>query len=168
MDVIGMGARMVGRMSRMSPAGILFVGGAAVLAFPAVRHGLRSAAVVTTRGVLAVTDTLQSTAAMMREGMEDIVAEARAASEEQRTLMGTARTHGRRMAINAAAGALAVREGLRNIVEEAKETRTAASPEESPATMLTVTYPEMDAAEEPGDNNEPSSPRRRRSRSPEL
>jgi hypothetical protein len=167
MDIIGMGTRMAGRMSRMSPAGMLLVGGAAVLAFPAVRHGLRSAAVMTTRSVLAVADTLQSTAASIREGMEDIVAEARAASEEQRDFMASARDHGRRMAINAAAGAMAVREGLRDIVEAAKEARATAS-EESPATMLTVTYPEMDASEEPGDDNEPPTPRRRRSRSTEL
>ncbi len=165
MDVIGMGSRMVGRMSRMSPAGMLLVGGAAIFAFPAVRHGLRSAAVMTTRGVLAVADTLQGTAASMREGVEDIVAEARAASEEQRTFLETAKAHGRRAAINAAAGAMAVREGLRNIVEEA---RTTASPEESPATMLTVTYPETDAAEEPGEDDDRPTPRRRRSRSPEL
>lgn len=167
MNVIGMGTRMFGRMSRMSPAGMLLVGGAAVLAFPAVRYGLRSAAVMTTRGMLAITDSLQSATASMREGMEDIVAEARTASEEQRTFMSTARTHGRRMAINAAAGAIAVREGLRNIVEEARDAR-ATTAEESPATMLTVTYPEMDASEEATVDEEPPTPRRRRSRSPEL
>lgn len=168
MDIIGMGTRMAGRMSRISPAGMLLAGGAAVLAFPAVRHGLRSAAVMTTRGVLAVTDTLQSTAASVREGMEDIVAEARAASEEERTFMTTARAHGRRMAINAAAGAMAVREGLRDIVEAAREARSEASQEEGPATMLTLTYPETEAQEEPGEDSEPPSPRRRRSRSTEL
>lgn len=85
--------------------------------------------------MLAVADTLQSTAASMREGIEDIVAEARAASEEQRTFMTTVKEHGRRMAINAAAGTMAVREGLRDIVEEAREARASTSPEESPATM---------------------------------
>lgn len=38
MDMLGWCARMAGRMT---PAGLFLVGGAAALAFPSVRHGLR-------------------------------------------------------------------------------------------------------------------------------
>lgn len=168
MNMIGIGSKMINRMSIMSPAGMILVGGAAALAFPAVRHGLRSAAVIATRGVLAAAGTVQSTAASVREGMEDIIAEARAASEDRHPFMTSASARGRRLAINAAAGALAVHEGLRNIVEEAREERLTAPQEETPATVLTVTYPDPEAPETATDTNEPPSPRRRRSRSQEL
>jgi hypothetical protein len=170
MDILGWGARMAGRMSQMSPAGLFIAGGAAALAFPSVRHGLRGAAVLATRGVLAVADTARGTAAAMREGMEDLVAEARAAqaADEECTFMDAARNHGRRMAVVTAAGMAAIGEGLRGIVEEAKGNRQAAVMEDEPApTLATLGTEEVQREpEEPAD--EPSTPRRKRSRSQEL
>jgi hypothetical protein len=167
MDMFGWGARMAGRMSRMSPAGLFLMGGAAVLAFPSVRHGLRSVAVIATRGVLSAADAMQSSVAAMRENMEDIVAEARAAADEDGTLMAAARTHGRRMAVGTAAGMMAVGEGLRGIVEEARSSRQEAVHEDEPGPMLaTLGTDEHARAEEPADDESPA-PRRRRSRSQE-
>ncbi len=168
MDMLGWGARMAGRMS---PAGLFLMGGAAALAFPSVRHGLRSVAVVTTRGVLTVTDAVHGSVAAVREGMEDIVAEARAAKEGlatgEESLMATARDHGRRLAVGTAAGMMAVGEGLRDIVEEARASREAAVREDEPGPSLaTLGTEEETHAEEPADDSPP--PRRRRSRSQEL
>lgn len=101
------------------------------VAFPPVRKTLRGAAVMATRGVLTATDAVKNSTAMMREELNEMMVEARgpvagATAEvfgDGRRIIRGIRRRGRRMAVTAAAGALAMREGLHGIVAEARENR---------------------------------------------
>jgi ubiquinone biosynthesis protein COQ9 len=70
-----MGARLL--EGRLSPYSLAFAGAALAISLPPVRKGLRMAAVLATRSILTMTDTIRHTGAIIREEMENIVAEAR-------------------------------------------------------------------------------------------
>ncbi|MBP2662086.1 MAG: hypothetical protein H6Q71_34 [Firmicutes bacterium] len=125
MNVLRWGTKII---ENASPAGLILAGTALALTTPPFRRKLRGVAVMATRGVLVATETVQNTALTLREGLEDIVAEAKASSdplaEDEKnkcTLTTAVKNHGRRLAVTAAAGALAVRDEFNNIVEEAKK-----------------------------------------------
>lgn len=171
MNVLRWGANMI---ENASPAGLILAGTAVALTSPPIRKQLRSVAVMATRGVLMAADTLQSTAATLREGVEDIVAEARVPAEastgdtvQDCNLMQAVKNHGRQLATTAVAGALAVREGLNSIVEEAKEERQAASQEEmnEMPSSLESQSDQADGLEAAEIDIGPDSTRRKRSRS---
>jgi hypothetical protein len=122
-------------LSKTSPTALLITGAALTLSFPPIRHGLRSAAVLAARGILSITDEMKNHSGKLKEGMNNIVAEARqpiacpveGAADKIDTLRRKVRTHGRRLAVATAAGVLSVadkakplRDDLRSIVGEAK------------------------------------------------
>jgi hypothetical protein len=126
-------------MENTSPIGLVLAGTVLAMASPPVRKGVRSAAVMATRGLLTAAGAVQTTIAAFRENMKDVVAEAQTPADfssgtapDSCTLAKAAKSHGRRLAVTAAAGALAVRDGLHGIVEEAKSGQ-AVIPEDSPA-----------------------------------
>lgn len=65
-------------LSRTSPLGLVLAGTAVVAAAPMAKSILRGAAVTATRGILAVAEGGATVAADIKEGWEDVVAEARA------------------------------------------------------------------------------------------
>lgn len=128
MNILRWGANVV---EVSSPAGLIVAGAMLAVAFPPVRKTLRGAAVMATRGVLKAADAVKDSTAMIREGLKDMVAEARGPlaggaaepTRDGRRIIRGIRRHGRRLAITAAAGALAVHEGLHAIVAEARDSR---------------------------------------------
>lgn len=126
MNVLRWGANMI---EGTTPAGLIVAGAVLAMASPPVRRGLRSAAVVATRGLLMAAGTLQGAMASMRGNMEEIAVEAKAPVEaaadepirERGRMVRSVRNRGRRMAVSAAAGAVAVRDELRSIVDEARQ-----------------------------------------------
>lgn len=93
-----MGSRL---LQRMSPVGLLFAGTALALSLPPVRRGIRSAAVMTTRGILMAASAVQHTGSAIREEIKDIMAEARETDcpmcttlEKQQRRLASATSHG--------------------------------------------------------------------------
>jgi hypothetical protein len=99
------------------------------------------------RGILSVTDRMKNHGEKFKEGMEDLVAEARqpmegpmgATTERINTLRRRVRKHGRRLAVATAAGVLSVadktkplRDDLQSIVAEAKSRKESQSHTEDP------------------------------------
>jgi hypothetical protein len=122
-----------------SPVMLIATGAALAFALPPVRKGLRSAAILATRGVLKVTDQVQHAGAAVKEELEDIVAEARenrqqsseSLNEHFQRLKHNTRKQFRQIAVTATGGALALsdqahslREKMQGIVDEAKDERT--------------------------------------------
>lgn len=147
MNVLRWGTNMI---EGASPAGLIIAGAMLAVAFPPVRKTLRGAAVMATRGVLTAADTVKDSVAMMRGEVQDMVAEARgplagaaaATPTDGRRLIRGVRRRGRRMAVTAAAGALAMREGLQDIIAEARNSREASRQEESPTEATERVNPE--------------------------
>lgn len=142
MNILHIGSRMI---SRSSPMLLAATGAVMVLAFPPVRRGLRSAAVLATKGALIVSDGVKEAAAKMRENAESIVQEAREMEGSDcpctavKSMGASVKNKSRKMAVSTTAGLLSVkdraksaREELKSIVNEAKE-RRAASFEETAA-----------------------------------
>jgi len=160
MNVLRWGANMI---EGASPGGLILVGTMLAIASPPVRRGLRSAAVTATRGVMMVVGAIQGTAATFRENIEDIAAEAKSPinpasddeSEENCTIAKAAKNHGHRLAVAATAGAMAIRDEMRGIVEEAKygQTSTLEDPGSVGAEQLTERH--QDAIQVDGE--EPSN-----------
>lgn len=132
MNIMRLGSRIV---ESGSPVAILATGAAIAVAFPPVRRSLRAAAVLTTRGTLALVDNVKQLGDKIKESTADIVSEARefdntpqeTISETVDCLKDTAKRHGRRVAVATAAGALALsdkakslRKDFNEVVEEAK------------------------------------------------
>lgn len=128
MNVLRWGSNMI---ENTTPAGFIIAGAVLAMASPPVRKGLRSAAVMATRGVLMAAGTVQSAMTSMRENVEDFIAEAKEpldtaptdAGQVRGGMIRSARRRGRRLAVGAAAGAFAVRNELRSIVEDARQHR---------------------------------------------
>ena len=127
MNVLRWGTGMI---ENTSPLGLILAGTVLAMASPPVRKGLRSAAVMTTRGVLTAAGAVQTTYANFRENMEDVVADAQSpvndssdGAEDNCTISMAAKNHGRRFAVTAAAGVLAFRNEVQGIVEEARSGR---------------------------------------------
>lgn len=127
-----LGARII---ENGSPVALLATGAAIAVAFPPFRRSLRAAAVLTTRGALALTDSVKQLGDQIKNSTANIVAEARefdntpqeTISETVDCLKDTAKKHGRRVAVATAAGALALsdkakslRKDFNEVVEEAK------------------------------------------------
>lgn len=134
MNVLRLGANMI---ERASPTGLILAGTVLALTSPPVRRGLRSVAVMTARGVLAATDTLQNTVTTLRSSLEDIVIEAKTPVEQLEdmdaaspSLFSAAKSKGRRMAVTAAVGALTARKVARNIMAEAKGQQLTTNPDD--------------------------------------
>lgn len=125
MNVIRWGANAI---EGVSPTSVLLAGTALALTFPPVRSSLRFAAVMATRGVLTVADTLQNTVTTLRDGMDTIVAEAKIPTKkspsniigDECTIAKAVKKQGRRLATSAVSGVLNVSGELQNIVEEAR------------------------------------------------
>lgn len=64
-------------LSRTSPLGLVLAGTAVVAAAPMAKNILRGAAVTATRGILAVAEGGAAVASDIKEGWEDVVAEAK-------------------------------------------------------------------------------------------
>lgn len=123
MNVMRWGASMI---QRTSPAGLILLGAGLALTLPPVRRGLRSSAVAAIRGVMTVSESVQETLSGMREGMENIVSEARGSDgldDQPCTFLEAARTHGRRAAVAVAGGAMAARDEWKSIISEARDAR---------------------------------------------
>lgn len=126
MNILRWGANMI---ENTTPTGLIIAGAVLAVASPPVRRGLRSAAVMATRGVLMAAGTVQGAMASMRGNMREVMDEARQPMEsdfdepvrERSGMLRSARKRGRRLAVGAAAGAVAVRDELRSIVEEARQ-----------------------------------------------
>lgn len=135
MNIFHIGSRM---LSRSSPVLLAATGAAVVLAFPPVRRGLRSAAVLATKGALMVSDKVKDAAAKMRENAESIMQEAREKEDcndpcpAVKAVGTSVKNKSRKMAVSTTAGLLALKEQAKSareewnsIVNEAKELRTA-------------------------------------------
>lgn len=123
MNVMRWGASM---LQRTSPAGLILLGAGLALAMPPVRRGLRSTAVAAIRGAMTVSESIQETFSGLREGMDDIMTEARGgdgADDQPCTFLEAARTHGRRAAVAVAGGAMAARDEWKSIISEARYAR---------------------------------------------
>ncbi len=128
MNMMRLGSRII---EGSSPVALLATGAVIAVTFPPFRRSLRAAAVLTTRGALALTDSVKHLGDQIKDSTADIVAEAReCGNNSQETvdcLTATAKKHGRRMAVATATGALALsgkaqslRKDFREVVEEAK------------------------------------------------
>ncbi|TWH49228.1 hypothetical protein [Sporomusa sp. KB1] len=132
MNVLRWGSRM---LSRTTPAGLILTGAAIALATPVVRRGLRSTALLATKGVLAITDQTKGVIARFKEDAEDFMAEAR--TTEQTTtreisnkwdeVKDHARRHRRRILAATATGVVAMsgkakklKHEFHDAIEEAK------------------------------------------------
>lgn len=140
MNILHMGSRMI---SRSSPILLAATGAVMVLAFPPVRRGLRSAAVLATKGVLMVSDGVKEAAGKVKKNATSILQEAREMQADDcpcttvKTMGASVKNKSRKMAVSTTAGLLSMkdraksaREGLESIIIEAKE-RRAASLEET-------------------------------------
>lgn len=113
-------------MGRVSPAILYLTGAAVVISLPPVRRMLRSAAVMTAKGVLAVAGGVKVGQEMVSEKVNDIVEEAKQTdacpearvAEKIDRLRHKMRHHGRRLAVATAAGALSVAGTAKPIVDE--------------------------------------------------
>lgn len=121
-------------LEKTTPAGLIIAGTALVLACPPIRRRLRLAAVAAARGTLTVTAALHAGMMNLREGMEDLVAEAKDCTAEM-TEQSTETCHdfaqafkrqGRRVAVTATGGVMAFRDELKSIFDEARSEREAA------------------------------------------
>ncbi len=132
MNIMRLGSRVI---ESSSPVALIATGAAIAVAFPPVRRGLRSAAVLTTRGALALADSVKELGVQIKESTADIVSEARdidntpqeAIAGTMDCLKHTAKKQGRRVAVATAAGALALsdkakslRNNFKDVVDEAK------------------------------------------------
>lgn len=132
MRIMRWGARI---LERSSPVVLLATGAAIAVAFPPVRRSLRTAAVLTTRGALALSDKVKQLGARIKENTAGIIAEAREFDNQPQTtisetvdcLKDTAKKQGRRVAVATAAGALALsdkakalRKDFKEVMEEAR------------------------------------------------
>lgn len=132
MNIMRLGTRF---LNNSSPLTLLATGAAIAIAFPPVRRGLRSAAILTTRGALAVADSVKELGDKIKENTADIVAEARdysaspqdTLSETVDCIKDTVKNQGRRVAVATTAGALAlsdkakrIRSNFKDVVEEAR------------------------------------------------
>ena len=132
MNILRIGARL---LSRSSPALLLAGGAVLALTLTPVRQGLRLAAVQATKGALLVGEGVTSVTTKLKSEAAGIVAEARDSSQcdcgrSLRSLGTCAKNKGRRMAVAATAGVLAMKEQAealqdecKGIVAEAKERR---------------------------------------------
>ena len=114
-----------------SPVALIATGAAIAVAFPPVRKGIRSVAVLTTRGALALADSVRGLGAQIKESTAGIVSEARdidnTSQEAIADTMDCFKKQGRRVAVATATGALALsdkakslRKNFRDVVDEAK------------------------------------------------
>ncbi|MBU2700083.1 gas vesicle protein [Sporomusaceae bacterium BoRhaA] len=132
MNIMRLGSRI---FESSPPVALVATGAAIAIAFPPFRRGLRTAAVLTTRGALALTDGVKQLGNQIKDSTADIVAEARnfdntpqeTFSETIDCVKDTAKKHGRRVAVATAAGALtlsdkvkSLRKDFKEVVEEAK------------------------------------------------
>ncbi len=135
MNPIRFGTRL---LSRSSPVLLFVTGAAAALSFPPVRHGIRSAAVMTTKGVLVVADKVKAIGEKMREKVENVATRSGIeehshideVKEDLDSLGNNLKSRRRRVAVAATAGVLAIsdkakslRKDFRDIVDEARASR---------------------------------------------
>ncbi|VBB05088.1 Hypothetical protein LUCI_0294 [Lucifera butyrica] len=139
MDILKIGSRILGGSS---PSLLVATGAVLALTFPPVRRGLRAAAVVATKGVLAVSDRVTNLSTGIRQGASGIIDEARETGpiDGVKSIRASAKTKGRRIAVATTAGALtlkkkatSIREGFKGIVNEAKEMHAARQAESLPS-----------------------------------
>ena len=170
-NVLRMGSRII---SGTSPVLLAATGAVIALTFPPVRRTIRSAAVLATKGVLIASDELRHATNRIRENAESIVQEARETGEIQcpseaiRSMRTSAKATGRKMAVAATAGLLAMKErakssqeNLRSIVDEAKNLRSSreddAGGTEENETAQSSTELKTESIEEASDKSEEST-----------
>lgn len=143
-NIIRWGSRF---LKHSSPTMLIATGAALALTLPPVRRGLRSALVLTTRGLLRLTDQVQYLGATMKEELEDVVAEAREGKTHPselstcfKKLGHSTRRHFRRMAVTAAGGALAVSDQAHRLGKKLKA--VAEDTKEKPAQSAADTHAE--------------------------
>jgi hypothetical protein len=116
-------------LTRSSPTMLIATGAALALALPPVRKGLRSAAILTTRGFLSITDQIHHIGATMKEELEDFVAEARESttqptdtlSEQFKRFKHGTKSQFRRIAVTVTGGALAVSDQAQSLQNKFEE-----------------------------------------------
>jgi vacuolar-type H+-ATPase subunit H len=176
MNILHMGSRVI---SRSSPMLLAVTGTAMAFAFPPVRRGLRSAAVLATKGALIVSDGVKEAAARMRENAESIVQEAREMEDHDcpctavKSMGASVKNKSRRMAVSTTAGLLSMkdraksaREELKSIVNEAKERRAASFEETAQPAEMSAEHGEAsfsDGLETQLPDIGPDSPQKKRS-----
>jgi hypothetical protein len=160
MNIMRLGSRFI---ESSSPVALIATGAAIAVAFPPVRKGLRSVAVLTTRGALALADSIRGLGYQIKESTANIVSEARdidntpqeAISETMDCLKHTARKQGRRVAVATAAGALvlsdkakSLRKNFKDVVDEAKADLAVETYENNEATNYVDAVDESQASDQ--------------------
>jgi len=147
MNILRFGSHL---LSRTSPVGIILGGTALALTVPPLRRGLRTVAVLATRGVLSISDEAKRVTKISRENMEDMINEAKDSDtccpscSDFTESVADLRTGPHRLAVAATMGALTVSDKakslykdasqkMKNIVEEAKNNNDSS---DSPETDL--------------------------------
>ncbi|SMC99712.1 hypothetical protein [Sporomusa malonica] len=135
MNVLRWGSQM---LARTTPTGLILTGATLAIALPIVRRGLRSTALLATKGVLAITDQTKGVIARFKEDAEDFMAEARTTqqntaseiAEELDQVRHHARRHRRRLMAATATGVVAIsdkakelKHELRDAIDEVKSKR---------------------------------------------
>lgn len=159
MNIMRLGSRFI---ESSSPVALIATGAAIAVAFPPVRKGLRSVAVLTTRGALALADSVRGLGNQIKESTADIVSEAReidnapqeAIADTMDCLKHTAKKQGRRVAVATAAGALALsdkakslRKKFNDVVDEARADLAVESYENNDATSYIDAVDDVDEAQ---------------------
>lgn len=145
MNILRFGSHL---LSRASPVGIILGGTALALTVPPLRRGLRTVAVVATRGVLSIADEAKRVTAVSRENMESIINEAKdpdtccPSCADFTESVTDLKTGPHRLAVAATMGALTVSDKakslykdasqkMKNIVDEAKNNNLSPDPSET-------------------------------------
>jgi len=124
MNILRFGSRL---LSNASPVGIILGGTALAMAVPPLRQGLRSVAVVATRGVLSIADEAKRVTAVSRESMEDMINEAKdpdtcfPSCTDFKESVADLKTQPRRLAVAATMGALTVSDKAKSLYKDASE-----------------------------------------------
>jgi hypothetical protein len=122
MNILSFGSRFI---HRMSPVGLVAGTVALALVVPPVRRGLRSIAVTAAGGVLSVTDEAKKLIGQSREGVQDIVSEAKSGdccpSCDFSAEAETVRSAPRKLAVAATMGVLAARDKAKSVIDNASE-----------------------------------------------
>ena len=127
MNIMRFGSRVI---ESSSPFALLATGAALAAAFPPVRRTLRSAAVLTTRGALSITDSVKQLGNQIKINTSGIIAEARearplaqggAVSETLGCFKDSIKNQSRQLAVATTASALTLSDKAKSLKNDFKE-----------------------------------------------